>query len=161
VSAELPSGRRLVIGIGNPWRGDDGVGAAVVERLEADPAPGVAHLSVHQLLPEQAEAIHASAVVVFVDASAALPPGEVVTGRVHPDARAAATAHHFSPGQLLALTRALHGEAPAAFLVQVGAATFDGRGLSPETGAAVERAADAVRQLLSGSASPGPSGPGD
>jgi hydrogenase maturation protease len=161
VSAEPPSARRLVIGIGNPWRGDDGVGAVVVERLETDPAPGVAYLSVYQLLPEQAETVHASAVVVFVDASAALAPGDVATVRVQPDARAAATAHHFSPGQVLALTRALHGEAPAAFLVQIGAATFDGQGLSPEAGAAVERAADAVRQLLLESAWPGPSGPGD
>ena len=89
-----PQGSRLVIGIGNSLRGDDGVGALLAE-LEA----------------------------------------------VIPAGAGAPDSHRLEPAQLLAISQALYGRAPAACLLQVGppekvnsgsASTKKGTCLSPQ-----------------------------
>jgi len=65
-------GGRLVIGIGNPLRGDDGVGALLAEQAAlftaADPDGPVAVRSVQQLTPELAEELARLEAVLFIDA---------------------------------------------------------------------------------------------
>ncbi len=62
----------LVIGIGNPLRGDDGVGAVLVEELAEElggwSAPGVELRVVQQLTPELALVMVQAERVLFVDA---------------------------------------------------------------------------------------------
>ncbi len=67
--------RVLVIGYGNPLRGDDGVGPAVVRRLQL--AAGDTAMEAMQLLPEHIEAVARAGLVVLVDAGVDLSPGEV------------------------------------------------------------------------------------
>lgn len=117
----------LVIGIGNRWRGDDGVGWTVVEAIPC--RPGVETVAVHQLVPELAERIQAAHRVLFVDASANAQ--EVVLHRIEPSPHRG-LGHACSPGGLLSWTVQAYGAAPEAWLLEVPAAVFDpGVGLSP------------------------------
>ncbi len=148
----------LVIGVGNPLRGDDGVGAAVaravahVERVWA--------LAVTQLTPELGEALAAAPLAVIVDARVDLPPGSIHQERLTgTEARrhAAVLGHHLAPAQLVDLTRLAYGWVPPVFVVGVGACDFDRIGaLSGPVAAAVPDAAAIVSALLSAPvASPG------
>lgn len=117
----------LVIGMGNRWRGDDGVGCVVIEAVPC--RPGVETVAVHQLVPELAERIQAAHRVLFVDASTDVQ--EVTLQRIEPSPQRG-LGHACSPGGLLAWTAQAYGAAPEAWLLEVPAATFDlGAGLSP------------------------------
>jgi hydrogenase maturation protease len=62
--------RKLIIGYGNPLRGDDDVGWEAASRLAAAlPSEAVHILAVHQLTPELAEAVSEADLLIFVDAS--------------------------------------------------------------------------------------------
>lgn len=121
---------RLVIGVGNSLRADDGVGPIVAdlarERLEAAQV-----IACHQLTPELADDVARADRVVFVDANLEAAPGEVRVTRVAPAVNDAATFHSLDHAGLLALARALYGRVPPASLVSVGVADLsDGEGLS-------------------------------
>lgn len=137
----------LVIGFGNPLRGDDGAGPAVARAAELARAD-VAVLTPHQLLPELATAVAAAEVVVFVDASTGVRAGDVRCLPVHA-AAASRLGHVLSPACLVGLGLGAFGHAPQAWLVEVGAASFDlGDRLTPAVAAAVPRAAEVVRALI-------------
>lgn len=135
----------LIIGFGNPLRGDDAAGMRLIEVLEAAGQPaGVEVLAVHQLTPELAGRVAAARAVVFVDAActeelAAMRPLEV------PPFTAPPLGHHYSPASLLQLTRLTFGVVPPAWLLTLPAADFAfGAALSPRAIGAVE----AGRRLL-------------
>ena len=111
----------LVIGIGNPLRGDDGVAHRVLELLDGG---GVALLAVHQLLPEMAPEIAGLRSVTFVDAD--LTAAEATLTRMD-EARAASPifGHSFGPAGLVGLSRRLYGFAGAAFVCRVPVKTFE------------------------------------
>ncbi len=137
----------LVIGFGNPLRGDDGAGPAVARAAQLT-RPDVAVLTPHQLLPELAPDIAAARVVVFIDAAPDVPAGEVRCQPVDPSA-APRLDHILSPAALVGLGLAVFGHAPQAWLVEVGAASFDlGGALTPLVASAVPRAAELVRTLI-------------
>ena len=142
-------GCALVIGYGNALRRDDGVGLAVARRLVG--TAGVSVIEAFQILPEPIEAAAAADVIVLVDASIDLAPGEVRSEPSHPSAAgpAAGGLHEISPAGLLAAVSSLYGNRPNAWLVTIGAADLDlGEHLSPEVEAAVERAVEVVATLL-------------
>jgi len=123
---------RLVIGIGNPLRGDDGVGALLAEQ--------VGGRSVQQLTPELAAELAELEEVLFIDAWLA-PAGAAPQLTEIAPAAAAAGSHRLEPAQLLAISQALYGRAPAACLLQVPAHAFEhGNTLSVEIQAALPRA---------------------
>ncbi|MBK9166289.1 MAG: hydrogenase maturation protease [Bryobacterales bacterium] len=119
----------LLIGYGNPLRQDDGVGVQAAYRLAGEMSRT---LAVHQLTPELAEAVSRAEVVLFVDASRSLGPGEFEVRAVEPSSEDV-DSHHLTPGSLLALAHSLYGHAPAAFLFTMGGSQFGyGEELSPE-----------------------------
>ena len=70
--------RVLVIGWGNPARGDDGLAWHALKHLTAGPlGEHVAVILRHQLTPELAERVLQAQRVIFVDASAQDPPGRI------------------------------------------------------------------------------------
>lgn len=143
--------RALVIGYGNPLRGDDGIGPAVVERFARLATAHVETAVCHQLTPELSERIAAMELVVFVDAQPGDRPGAIALSRVLPESSRdpAALTHHAHPAALLSLARELYGNAPEAFLVGVTAAAFElGAELSQPVAAAVPDAVEAIRQLV-------------
>lgn len=114
--------RRCVIGIGNPLRGDDGVGVRLVRELEAH-APQIALeiIACHQLTPELADTLSRVSQVVFVDADVSSEPGEVSCRMIEPRAAHEAFSHRLEPSELLALTELLYGHCPKAHLLSIGA----------------------------------------
>jgi hydrogenase maturation protease len=141
-----PLPRALVIGYGNPLRGDDAAGPALAHRLAGHPLPGVEVLVVHQLTPELAARLAPVERVVFVDAAFRETVG---VEAVKPDEDAPGLGHVGTPGRLLALTRLLYSACPRAWLVSIPAACMEyGAGLSPRAQAGLEMAVTEVRRLI-------------
>ena len=155
------AGRRgLVVGFGNLLRTDDGIGAATVERLDADRrfdrARADGRLRVfwtHQLTPELAVDFAAADVVVLVDADVQLAPGNL---DVRPVDAATASAgsgpgmtHHVDAATIAAMCRDLYGGSPEVWIVGVGPASMEvGEQLSDVVSAAVPRVVEAIVQVL-------------
>lgn len=145
--------RALVIGLGQPAAGDDGVGVAVLDALRAAGAPDgvtLAHVADPAAL---VDLLAAGVPAVLVDAVAGGAPGEV--REVAPEDLAAGTAacstHGLDVAQALALARALHpGRARPVRIVGIGIArpSRPALGLSPAVAAAVPRAVARVRAML-------------
>jgi hydrogenase maturation protein HypF len=119
----------LVIGIGNPSRGDDALGPAFVERaslaLAGDVDAGkVELLTDYQLQIEHALDLAGRRRVVFVDASVrATPPFEV--SRVLPRRDASHTSHALSPAAVLEAHRDVVGEPPEAWALAIRGERFE------------------------------------
>lgn len=121
----------LLIGIGNPARGDDGLGPALVEALRDE--PGLEAITVFQLQIEDALLLADRPAVLFVDAARPGHAGEGVTLQsisAQPDR--APISHALRPEALLAVARDVLGQAPPpAWLLAVQGAQFGlGEGLS-------------------------------
>ncbi len=118
-----PTPNRLVIGIGNPLRGDDGVGPLLAEEAGGR--------SVHQLTPELAEEIAPLQAVLFIDAwlapvgagpeLLAFSPSGVEPA---PHGPGSAGSHRLEPEQLLAACEALYGCRPRGHLLRVPGFAF-------------------------------------
>jgi hydrogenase maturation protease len=121
--------RALVIGYGNPLRGDDALGWHAAEHLANLPEfatnPGVRFLTVHQLMPEIAESISHAELVIFFDArapSADIAPGVVCCEEIHPEPTAPqCLGHHLTPANAIAYARALYDANPRGFVLSVAA----------------------------------------
>ncbi len=145
--------KTLVIGYGNELRGDDGAGRKLAEEVESWGIDGVETLSVRQLAPEIASALHGCSRAVFADATAA---NDTVTEvRVIPlgphDNRTAAPprSHHCGPNEILALAAKLYGATPAAVLITIPGVDFGfSESLSPRAAANLSVALDAARRLI-------------
>lgn len=118
---------KLIIGYGNPLRGDDGLGWEIADRLAADITDkSVSVITVHQLTPELAEPVSEAGLVVFIDASYEGKPGSWRCDRVVPDnAPADALGHHFNIPRLLDYAREVYHATPEAWVVSIAAESFD------------------------------------
>jgi hydrogenase maturation protease len=141
----------VIVGYGNSLRADDGLGWHVTQRIVGDPRfEGMTVLQRHQLVPELAYEISAAELVVFVDATTALPPGEVGVERVEPVEGLGSTwSHHVDPAALVALAHQLYGQAAEVCVVSCGVQSLElGDGLSPVVDAALPNVIDAVAHLV-------------
>lgn len=119
--------RTLVIGYGNPGRLDDGLGPALVAKLEAAPIPGVTVDSDYQLMVEDATAIAEHDIVIFVDASLnAAPPFSFEEVLPKPDL--SFTTHSVSPPALLGLAHELFNAKTRGYIVGIRGYDFDAFG---------------------------------
>lgn len=112
---------RLLIGYGNPLRGDDGIGPYLAEKL----GDGWTVITPMQLTPELAEPMSRARRVVFLDAEAGDAPGEVAYRRVEPLSATGAFSHNVTPASLLASARDLYGAQPDTALITVTGARFE------------------------------------
>jgi hydrogenase maturation protease len=143
----------LVIGYGNELRRDDGVGPRVARAVAGWGRPGVLAESRHQLTPELVEMIAGAGAVVFVDA--AIGDEGVRVRPVGPAGPRSAISHVSSPAELLALSEALHGRQPRAWLVSVPAADLSfGEQLSPSALRGMEEALRHISQLIAPETAP-------
>jgi hydrogenase maturation protease len=131
-STERPGARTLIYGIGNPGRGDDGLGPALVELLESA-APGLASLDAnYQLNVEDALACSEHDEVVFADASETAE-APFAFESLEPAGGAGFTTHELAPAAVLALSEELYGKRPRAWTLAIRGYAFDvGEGLSPQ-----------------------------
>lgn len=141
----------LVIGIGNPSRGDDAVGPMLAERLQAAVGRAGADDEVEvlcdqQLMVEHTLDVEGRRAVFFLDAAVG-PPGRVSCEPVVPAVGLPVLSHRCSPAQLLGLvTSTLQRPAPPTWTVSVGGHGFElGEPLHPSTAAALD---EAWRQLV-------------
>lgn len=139
----------LILGYGNPLRGDDGFGCEAARRLAAFIRnPGIDIREMHQLTPELAEPIGHAGHVIFIDASREDPPGKVQRRPVGAASPGTFT-HHLTPATLLACALELYGRAPDAVLFTAGGMSFEyGMILSEPMEAAVNEVCRQVLALL-------------
>ncbi|MFI2435931.1 hydrogenase maturation protease [Streptomyces sp. NPDC018693] len=150
----------VVVGVGNDFRHDDGVGWAVVARLReragagAGPGPGPEFATCDGDPGRLIGLWEGAALAVVVDAAHAHPghPGrvhrlEVDGGRL--DRPSATSSHGLGLGEAVELARVL-GLLPERLVVYAveGAQTDFGTGLTPAVAAAVEPLVDAVEEEI-------------
>lgn len=146
----------LIIGYGNPLRGDDAAGRLVAEAVADWDHPQMQSLSVHQLTPELAADIAAARRVVFVDAfvCATESPPEVTLTPLTLDIAAPPasvySAHAAAPHELLAMAQALFGATPEACFCAIPACCFEpGAPLSSMAAKGVQQALQRIAVLKS------------
>jgi len=164
---ERSGGPALIIGIGNPLRGDDGIGPWLVADLEQElerqagaAAPPARCRVVRQLLPELADELAGVERVLFVDAWRA--PAEsraelAALGAAGPGPAAGrdgpgswSFGHGFGPCELLALAALLVDAPPRADLLRIPAEQFALAAADAEAGfsATVHHQLPRARRLL-------------
>ncbi len=129
----------LVMGFGNPTRGDDGAGWEVARRLGLREIPAVETRVSQQLNVELIEEWGAYEKVLFIDAD---PQADRVrVERVVPQPKASASTHHLAPEALLQLSKSLKNVSPPLYLCRVPASHFNfSESFSPETRRALDEA---------------------
>lgn len=157
--------RQVVMGLGNPDRGDDGIAYHVVNRLRrrlgANPLDvgetglgetetGTAMLFVRQLVPELVLDVGGCSRLIFVDAHVPAEARAIVCAPVGPQAcRATGLTHTLPPEGFLWLLQAFAGRAPESFLVSVRGERFDfTRRLSPAAAGLIHPAAGIILSLI-------------
>ena len=149
-----------MVGFGNVFRRDDGVGFAVLnalrERLGRPPLSAdeygydeLGHeldtLFVHQLVPELAEVVAGYDRVVFVDAHTGVIPDLIREKEVVAGYASTQVSHQLSPCALLALARDLYAGHPRGVLFSIRGYDFDfGGELSAQTAALVIDSVDRI-----------------
>jgi len=134
----------LVIGIGNPLRCDDGVGAYVAECIEAKGLSGVKVWIAQQLQVEDLERMLEFKRIILVDASIAGPPLEF-----RPIERSAgqvlASSHHLSAETFMSLASSIYHKNLDMHLCSIKGNCFD---VGDKLSAPVqERAQEAVKLI--------------
>jgi hydrogenase maturation protease len=143
--------RVLVIGYGNPLRGDDALGCEIAGRLASTiHDETVEVLSVNQLTPELSEFISEVELVVFIDASHVGQPGSWKCQTVDANEKSSHTlGHHLTPMSLLAYAQAIFKASPRALLVSVAGDSFECRQeLTPSVAAALPAVEQFVREQI-------------
>lgn len=137
------AGADLLIAIGNPLRGDDGVGPFLVEHLQM---PGLRIRTVHQLTPDLATELVGAQRVLFVDAWQAPAGARPCRRRVAAAGDGAAVeSHRLEPAQLLQVAELLFGAVVRAQELLVPAFAFPH---GEQFSAALLRQLPAARGLL-------------
>jgi hydrogenase maturation protease len=113
--------RILVIGFGNPGRGDDGLGPALAERLEGLQLPGVTVECDYQLAVEHASLAAEHEVVIFVDAALDAEDPFYFRPLTAAPSTPGFTSHGISPAEVLYLAGACYGSCPAGYLLGIRA----------------------------------------
>jgi hydrogenase maturation protease len=108
----------LVYGYGNPGRGDDGLGPALVAALEPLAAAGLDYESDYQLAIEDAADLAKYDVVVFVDADAN-GPEPFWFERVQPTRQLSFSSHSATPAQVVGLANEMFGAQVKAYTLGI------------------------------------------
>lgn len=115
---------RLVLGWGNPGRGDDGLGPACVTAIERLAIPGVRCEQDYQLQLEHAADVARAELVLFVDAARSGPEPFFVE-EVEPKARLGFTSHALDAEAVLAVARDAFDARVPAWRIGIRGHEFD------------------------------------
>lgn len=145
----MPARRILLIGYGNPARGDDGLGPLLAARIEALGIPCLTVDIDYQLTVDHAALIAAHDVVVFADAMAGLAEPYRLT-RVDGGTPATLGSHQVSPEAALALAGLLFAKTPPGWMLAIAGEDFGAikEGLSPLASANLEGAVAFLRDWI-------------
>ena len=157
------SQRPLLIAIGNPLRGDDGVAAVLLEELAEElggwSTPAAELQAVHQLTPELALALAQASRVLFLDACVSSrttepwiePLGPAQSSLNAPGLATSLSTHSLEPPALQAMACTLYEWKGEASLLRVPAFAFPhGTGFSSPLQLGLSRARWLLRRWLQG-----------
>jgi len=138
-----------IYGYGNPGREDDGLGNALVERMQSRVDNQFIHDfefdSNYQLNIEDAANIADKDLVIFADASTENIIDYEITP-VDATAKITFTSHAASPGYIVGLCKELYGKTPAVYLLHIKGYQWEFKeGLSEK---AIENLNAAVEELM-------------
>ena len=142
----------VVIGVGNDYRSDDGVGVVIARQLRAQLPPEIKIIEASGEGASLLEAWQGAASVVVLDAAhSGAPPGTVhrvdASTEPIPSAFLNYSTHAFSVAEAVELSRVLHELPPHLIVYGIEGSNFEaGVGLSP----AVEEAASLVMAQIVG-----------
>lgn len=149
------TGETLVIGVGNEFRRDDGVGSAVIRTL-IDESPG--HVRFLNLSGEGTQLMEAMAFakhVIIIDAvSSGVPSGTVhrfdAARETIPSKFFHSSTHAFSVAEAIEMARVLNQLPRTCTVFGIEGANFrEGKGLSWEVERAVRSVAEEIRSMIS------------
>jgi hydrogenase maturation protease len=149
----------VVLGIGNPWRRDDGAGPAVAHRLKGRLPNSVRVRTVGGEATELLDALRGAALAVLIDAMESGSHGEPTEpGTVRrfdaaagplPASFSRLSSHGLGVPEALELARALGHLPPGVLVYGIEGADFTpGQGLSPEVETAVRKVTAELIALL-------------
>lgn len=140
----------VVLGIGNPSRGDDGVGWCVAQRLaQRVDTDRVMTGAVEELTPEWAEPLSQARMAIFVNAAATEPAGGVTIRDLAPTGPGTSVSHSLDPSQLLALAHHLHAHCPRAWLFTISGDDFSRKDhLSEDAEAACQEVVSTIDDMI-------------
>ena len=149
MTAACSARRVLLIGYGNPGRGDDGLGPTLAARIEALCIPGLTVDIDYQLTVDHAALIAAHDVVVFADAMIGLNV-PFLFAEVDAAQPSGLGSHNVSPEAALALAGLLFGKAPPGWTLALAGAEFGEvkEGLSASASANLDSAAEYLRDWI-------------
>jgi len=142
----------LIYAYGNPGRQDDGLGNALLEKLEhwveKEKLNGFEFDSNYQLNIEDAEAIHDKDLVIFLDASTE-NIDDFEWSPVDASTEVAFTSHAASPGYIVGLCREIYNTIPPTYLLHIKGYTWEFKeGLSAKAVENMELAFTSIRAKL-------------
>jgi hydrogenase maturation protease len=114
----------LIIGIGNPSRGDDALGPMLIERLETLDLPDVELLTDFQLQVDYAYDLQGRRTVIFADACVSGPePYDFKP--IAPAEDSSYSSHALSPSAVLHGYQKLYGQPPEAYVLAMRGYEFE------------------------------------
>ena len=132
--------KTLILGFGNPDRGDDGVAWHILKKIaelsghdwESEGfESGIVKLNNHlnlwfnlQLIPEVAEDLANYQKAIFLDAHTSEIKDEISIVKVEPDYQRSPFTHHLTAATCLALAKSLYGRTPQATLISIRGTDF-------------------------------------
>ena len=114
----------LLYGFGNPGRQDDGLGPALVDKIEKENLSGIIYDSNYQLNIEDAHTISECAAVIFIDASVGLgQPFKFY--KIEPASEITFTTHTVSPQSIMALAYDLYQADVQGYILEIQGKDWD------------------------------------
>ena len=123
-----PAPSLLILGYGNPLRGDDALGPFAAEELakKFSNHPHVTVQTAHQLTLDLAETLADYDMVILIDARVAEPAGEVYTQMISSSEQLSQPfSHYFSPAELLTAAEILYQAQLKVVLTGINATSFE------------------------------------
>lgn len=116
----------LIIGYGNPLRGDDGLGWCIARQLQHElDNPQIRILALHQLTPEIAADLSTVDLAIFVDVNAEGGPGTLHVQPIQAETECENyMSHNQTPARLLANAELLFSRRPQAYLFSIAGEQF-------------------------------------
>jgi len=110
---------KLVIGIGNKTRQDDGLCWVFLDLLEKEGLKTNNLLYKYQLMVEDAELISTYKTVIFIDACKSEIKDGFSFERIYPSKEVSFSTHSVPPNQILNLCETLYTKKPKAYLMKI------------------------------------------
>jgi len=117
----------LIIGYGNPMRGDDAIGCHAARALEQHfwNDPDVEVIAAQQLTAEMVDDILQRDFVLFLDATSGKQPGTIMRTTVSPEPGPGRFSKPFPQLSLLTVAEQLYGHVPFAMSITMAGWSFD------------------------------------